>query len=39
MDNPIIVALDNMTLDKANELMQRLQRWVAGFKVNDLNPV
>lgn len=36
MDNPIIVAMDGMTLDAAQEMAEKLQRWVWGFKFNDL---
>ncbi len=36
MDNPIIVAMDGMTLDAAQEMAQKLERWVWGFKFNDL---
>lgn len=36
MDNPIIVAMDGMTLDEAQDMAEKLDRWVWGFKFNDL---
>lgn len=36
MDNPIIVAMDGMTLKDAQMMADKLSRWVWGFKFNDL---
>lgn len=36
MNNPIIVALDGIGLDEALALAEKLNRWVWGFKLNDL---
>lgn len=35
-ENPIIVALDGMELEKALEVAETLKGYVGGFKVNDL---
>jgi orotidine-5'-phosphate decarboxylase len=35
-ENPIIVALDGMQLEKALEIAEALKGYVGGFKVNDL---